>query len=63
MNKRTQSIEDAFKCIIGMMFILYIMVTAAAIVDYGWIKGLGFGVLLGGTAAAIGVSIYHDATK
>lgn len=62
MNKRTQ-LEDALKCIIGMMFILYILVTAAAIADYGWIKGIGFGAMLGGTAAAIGVSIYHDIIK
>jgi len=63
MNKRIRVITDAFKCIIGMMFILYLMVTAAAIVDYGWIKGLGFGALLGGTGGAIFLSIYHDATK
>ena len=62
-QRREEAIVEGIKTIFGLGIMLYIMVTVAAVLDYGWIKGLGISAILGGTGLAVAASIFYEPKK
>jgi hypothetical protein len=62
-QRREQAIVEGIKMIFGLGIMLYIMVTVAAVIDHGWVKGLGISAILGGTGLAVAASVFYEPKK